>query len=77
MIDIHLNSHFQLQEHIWKHFEVINKAIQKVDRSDSAIKNIEELLSLVVDAMQYFLKPFILFNTISNFELCDSSGGFS
>ena len=35
--DTRWNSHFQLHEHILKHFEDINKALQKVDHSDLAI----------------------------------------
>lgn len=49
------NSNFKLHEHIVKHFEDINRALQNVDRNDLMITKAQRgLLSQVTDIMQYF-----------------------
>lgn len=49
------NSHLHLHEHIVKHLDDINNALQTVNRHDLIISvTHKDLLSLVIDVMQYF-----------------------
>lgn len=49
------NSYLHLHEHIVKHFDQINSALQAANRSDLIISTLQrDMLSHVVDVMQYF-----------------------
>ena len=49
------NSYFHLYEHVLKHFEDINTALEKVGRRDLALSRPQrDILVLIVDVMNYF-----------------------
>ena len=49
------NSYFHLYEHIIKHYEDINKALQNINRTELTISRPQkEVLALIVDVMDFF-----------------------
>ena len=49
------NSYFHLYEHIIKHYEDINKALQNINRTELTISRPQkEVLTLIVDVMDFF-----------------------